>query len=146
MRLADGEILTVAILSVIALNFSNVLRNEEIRFTRLIGPAPLMADAVVWTPGTATMFILDLAFFAASSSLAAFPAVTSGVSNWLDRISWFIQIKVWRKTGDKRTLGVLASGVLVPVYDAVLSGDWTTIRGNDVGGLLALACGIACCK
>ena len=91
----------MAILSAMALNFFNVLRNEEIQFIRLIGSVPLMADAVLWTPGAATMFILDLAFFAASSSRAASTAVTSGVSSWSDGISWFIQIRVCTKTGDK---------------------------------------------
>ena len=71
----------MVILFAMALNFSNVLRNEEIQFMRLIGSVPLTADTVLWTLGAATMFILELAFFVAASSLAAFTAVTSEVSN-----------------------------------------------------------------
>ena len=66
----------------------------------------------------------------------------------IELVEWdflFIQIRICTKAGDKRTLGMSTSGALVPVYDAVSSGDWTTMRGNGVEGLLALACGVACC-
>jgi len=80
-------ILTVAILPATALNFSNVLRNEEIQLKRLIGllvtPA---ADALLWA-GAATMLISEPPFFAASSSrTASTVTVTSGVSSWSDGV------------------------------------------------------------
>ena len=82
---------TVAILSTMPLNFSNVLRNDEIQSTRAIGlSVPLREDATLWMDA-ATVLISELAFFAASSSRDASTVVTSGVSNWLVGVSWFIR-------------------------------------------------------
>jgi len=75
--------LTVAILSATALNFSNVWRKEEIQLTRL--SVPLTADAVLWT-GATTMLISEPTFFAASSSRAASAVVISGVSSRSDGV------------------------------------------------------------
>ena len=44
----------------------------------------------------------------------------------------------------ERTLGVSASGGLVPVYDEGSSGDCTTREGNEVGGLLVFPSEISC--
>ena len=79
-----NEILTVATLSATALNFSNVLRNEEIQSMTLIGSAPLRADTVLET-GAAMMLISAMAFFAVSR--AASVLVTSGVSSPSDGVS-----------------------------------------------------------
>ena len=79
-------ILTVAILSATALNFFNVLRNEEIQSARLIGSVLLTADAALWT-GTPIMLISAMAFFAASRAASA--VVTSGVSSWSDEVSCY---------------------------------------------------------
>jgi len=68
--------LTLAILSTTALNFSNVLRNEETQSTTLIGlSVPRTADAMLWT-GAATKLTSEMAFFA--DSRTAFTVVTSG--------------------------------------------------------------------
>ena len=70
--------LTVAILSTTALNFSNVVRNEEIQSTTPIGlSVPPTTDAMLWT-GAATKLVSEMAFFA--DSRAAFTVATSGVA------------------------------------------------------------------
>ena len=107
------------------------------------------AEAVLWT-GAAIVLIPDFAFFAAASSRAASTAVTSVVSSWSDGVSWFIQIRFGRKTGHnwERTWGVsaLAALLLVLVNDAVSLEDCTTMDGNKVEGLLALAWETGCCS
>ena len=78
--------LTVAILSATALNFSNAVRNEEIQSTRTIGLSS--ANATLWI-GAAIVLISELAFFAASR--AASTVKTSWVlSLWVGPVSWFI--------------------------------------------------------
>ena len=80
--------LTVAIFSTAAWNFSNVLRNEEIQSTRVIGlSVPLSADAALWT-GAATVLMSEMAFVAASRATST--VVTSEASSWSDGVSWFI--------------------------------------------------------
>ena len=85
-RLAAHNImLTVAILSTTALNFSNALRSEDIQSTTPIRlSVPLAVDTMLWTDVVAKL-VSEMAFFA--DSRAAFTAVMSGVSSWLDGIS-----------------------------------------------------------
>ena len=79
--------LTVAILSATALNFSNVLRNEEIQSTRAIGlSAPQTADAALRT-GPVTRLISEKVFFAPSRAASA--VATSGVSSRLGGVSCY---------------------------------------------------------
>ena len=87
----NSEILTVAIFPATALNFSSVLRNEEIQSTRLIGSVPLTADTVLSTR-VVTNLISEMVFFAASRAVSA--VVTSGVSSWSDGVSWVIHVRV----------------------------------------------------
>ena len=77
--------LTVAIWSIMPLNFSNDLRSEEIQSTRAIGlSVSLTADATLWV-SVATALVSGLAFFAASRTASR--AVTSGVPSWSDGVS-----------------------------------------------------------
>jgi len=104
-------LLTVAILSTTSLNFSNVLRNEEIQSlpTTAIGlSVPLTADAMLWT-GPTTKFISEMAFFA--DSRATFTVVTSVVSCYTRCSGYGLDGNI-----TERTLGVSASGGSVLTY------------------------------
>ena len=87
-------IVTAAILSMTALNLSNVWTNETILSARPIGSVLLSPNATFWTGG-ARGLIPEWAFFATSSSWAASAAVTPGVLSWSDGVPWFIQVRVW---------------------------------------------------
>ena len=78
--------LTVAILSATALNFSNAVRNEEIQSTRTIGLSS--ANATLWI-GAAIVLISELAFFAASRA-ASTVKMSWVLSLWVGPVSWFI--------------------------------------------------------
>ena len=81
-----------AIWSIMPLNFSNDLRNEEIQSTRAIGlPVSLTADATLWM-GAATALISELA-----TSMAASTAVTFRVSSWSDGVAWVMHECAFRR-------------------------------------------------
>jgi len=57
-----------------------------------------------------------------------------------------IRLGIGRKAWDiaERTLGVSALGALVVISNGVASRDFTTMEGDEVGGLLVFLFGIAC--
>jgi len=85
--------LTTAILSQTALNFSNVLRNEEIQSTSLFGLSPPLT-ATLWMGG-ARVLVPVLPFVTTSSDGAGSRAVTPVVSSWSNGVSWIIHVRVW---------------------------------------------------